>query len=127
MTEAERLQKIVTAQEEEVRRMRRLVEKVRIAQVEFTEKENILSVTVSCIGIDECGFIEKTKPALEAIAKAILGVKAKVIADDAVDSVTGEKIQGARQAMNRVTTGSQHSLKKQETEEPRNDDGTKLQ
>lgn len=94
MTEAERLQKILTAQEKELRRLRRLLSVVTIAHVEYGVQDNIIEVTVSAIGVDEYHFIDKCRLELERVANVIIGERTK-IKGPITDSVTGEEAIGA--------------------------------
>ena len=92
MTEAERLQKIILAQDRELRRMRRLLSVARIAHAEFGFEDDKLMVTVSAIGVDEYHFIEQARSQLEIIAKKLVP-EAKTMGD-IKDSITGEDIIG---------------------------------
>lgn len=95
MTEAERLQKIVQAQEVELRRIRRLLSVARVAHAEFQVVEGVLSVTVSCIGVDEYHFTQQALPELKAIAEAIVREKATVeFTGEIKDAITGEPMEG---------------------------------
>lgn len=93
MTEAERLQKIVVAQEKELRRLRRLLAVVRIAQADFRVEDNALVVTITAIGVDEYHFTEQAKPELEKIAEQISGIKSQV--KEIKDATTDEPAIGA--------------------------------
>ena len=62
MTESERLQKIVVAQEKELKRLRWLLGHARVACAEIDvdatdEKRHLIRVTLSAIGCDEYHFM----------------------------------------------------------------------
>lgn len=65
MTEAERLQKIVTAQEKEIKRLRAAMQVARVATVDIDSKveDDHWNVYIVCtaIGVDEFHFIEQVK------------------------------------------------------------------
>lgn len=94
MTEAERLQKIVTTQEAEVRRLRKLLSIARVALVEYEVIDGKLNVICTCIGVDEYHFLEKAIPELTKIAEALTGQLAKMDAGDIKDLATGEPMEG---------------------------------
>lgn len=96
MSEAERLQKIVAAQEREIKKLRNLLATVRVARIEWSadEKDGILHVSASAIGVDEFNFIDQLKPQLNEIATAILGIRTQA-KKEVTDAITGEPIEGA--------------------------------
>lgn len=93
MSEAEGLQKIVIAQEKEVRTLRKLLSKARVAQVDYHVEDGELHIILTSIGVDEYYFVEQCKPELEAIATALCDAKMKT--GPIQDSVTGEEMLGA--------------------------------
>ena len=98
MTEAERLQKIVLAQEKELKRLRWLLGHARVACTEIDVDETdpahpVIRVTVTCIGCDEYHFIEKCKPEIQDLIERCTGAKAK-LTGEATDTVSGEPLEG---------------------------------
>ena|ERR1035438_9301969 len=98
MTEADRLQKIVLAQEKELKRLRWLLGHARVACAEINmddsdEKHPVIRVTVTCIGCDEYHFIEKCKPEIQNLIERLTGEKTK-LAGEATDTISGEPIEG---------------------------------
>lgn len=96
MSEAERLQKIIQAQEKELRRLRKLLGTCRVASVEFVAEDSTLRVVATCVGVDEYYFTEQLKPELTAIAQALIGrLGTAEIKGEITDSITGEALEGA--------------------------------
>jgi hypothetical protein len=95
VTEVERLQKIVKAQEFELRNLRRLLSMARVAGAEFDVVDGKLSVIVTAVGVDEYYFTEQTKPELLRIAEALLQQRTELKSTDVItDAATGEPITG---------------------------------
>lgn len=94
MTEAERLQKIVTTQEKEIRRLRKLLEVCKVANCEIGVEGNVVSVVVTAIGIDECYFTVQAKAELTKLAEAITSSRVEITDDPPTDSVTGLPLDG---------------------------------
>lgn len=95
MTEAERLQKIVKTQENELRNLRRLLSMARVAGATFDVIDGKLNVIVTAVGVDEYYFTEQAKPELRRIAEVLLGQVTKTEIDDVItDAATGEPMIG---------------------------------
>lgn len=94
MTEAERLQKIVVAQEKELRRLRKLLSTARVAMASFAVEGETLQVTVTAVGVDEYYFTEQCKPELQKIAEE-LAEKRMAFDEKMEDAITGEQADGA--------------------------------
>jgi hypothetical protein len=95
VTEAERLQKIILAQEKEIARLRKLLQTARCARVEYGGDGNVLQIVVTAVGSDEFYFIEQVRKELMAIGDAIMGEKGAVQdLGGTNDMTTGEPVQG---------------------------------
>jgi hypothetical protein len=92
MSEAERLQKIVQAQEKEIAKLRRMLGIVRIAHLEYGVDEGTLHITGTAIGVDEFHFLDQVRDELKMLADAITGGKAEITA--LTDMVSGEPMTG---------------------------------
>jgi len=92
MTEAERLQKIVLAQEKEIKRLRKTLSVVRVASVFYGVEDDTFFVSVTGIGFDEYGFTEAARSQLKKVAEILAGQKLK--ADAPEDGITGDPLHG---------------------------------
>lgn len=93
MSEIEQLQEVIQRQEQEIQRLHQLLAKVSIAMVGFEMDDRDVVIRVTCIGVDQCAFVEKTKAELIQIVEHLTqGHVAQL--GEWEDVVSGEPVHG---------------------------------
>ena len=92
MTEQERLSKIVDAQGKEIKRLRQLLQKARVASSDMWVEDGHFKVIVTAVGVEEYDFTQQCRAELTKLAEALIGQSGSVT-DTGVttDSITGEE------------------------------------